>query len=916
MEKRIFTLVLLIFGLIMINQRTIAQVTPEVTVIQPSDANIEWIVGNTYLISWTDNFTMPVNIDLVDYDNGGAVTPIASNIEGSTYSWEVKSTDFAAGIKYKVRVSSAIVSSYADESDNFFTLAVSATGTTVHVEQPNLPNVSWLRGTTQVISWIDNIPGKVNVQLINDDVLAADDASFAGYAGGLWGQGTNGGFGFNPWNVDYAGSTDGRIDDPSSAGIVGMNNPAFYLSSTPGSYIYTDRPFAAPLEVGSTFSFDLGMLADNGGSGSKGVEIYAGNTSMLSITKLIDIEQTSGNTIYINGNPMFENYGVNKMTIHCEYVSVGSLRVYGVGRDGSETFDDIIAISGVPALVRFGTEDVSDMDVSRRLYFNNLKISAPNVYLATNATGSTFYWDIPDSFTLGQNYKIKVISVDDPSIFDLSDNYFSIVATLGGTVEVLQPNVATEIIIGQPYLISWIDEVAEKLTVELVKYVGGSAVSFTRLTPVGGINGSTFIWNVPNDVNLIHDTYKIKVVSTIDGTVQDKSDAYFSLVQSLNGTVEVIQPNAFGTEIIIGSQYLISWVDNLSENVVIELVKYTGATATSFTRISPVGGVSGSTFIWDVPNDMSLVYDHYKIKVVSINNGTLQDKSDNEFKILAHPEQTIEVLQPSIMGIEWVIGNEYLISWIDDVAANVKIDLCDQHGAFISNIATSVVGSTFVWDTDGMSMGYYKIRVSSTQDNNVVALSEHPFHLISSAPGSIEILQPNGGEFIFTNTSYLISWIDDIAENVDIKIYQYSNSSGDGQVGRYEFLDVPGSTMIWNVLPNYTGSYFKVRIKSSDPNSTTAPDWSDDFFAISPPIMAAVYPNPSSDYFNLRLDEQLEGMFDVIVYDRFNNRMIQRQVNAATKEHRINTAQLPNGIYFMQITNGKTTITEKIVVRH
>ncbi len=87
-------------------------------------------------------------------------------------------------------------------------------------------------------------------------------------------------------------------------------------------------------------------------------------------------------------------------------------------------------------------------------------------------------------------------------------------------------------------------------------------------------------------------------------------------------------------------------------------------------------------------------------------------------------------------------------------------------------------------------------------------------------------------------------------------------------------------------------------------------------FTITDAIMAAVYPNPSSEYFNLRLDEQLEGMFDVIIYDRFNNRMIQRQLNAATKEHRINTAQLPNGIYFMQITNGKTTITEKIVVKH
>ncbi|MBZ0244040.1 MAG: T9SS type A sorting domain-containing protein, partial [Bacteroidales bacterium] len=102
-------------------------------------------------------------------------------------------------------------------------------------------------------------------------------------------------------------------------------------------------------------------------------------------------------------------------------------------------------------------------------------------------------------------------------------------------------------------------------------------------------------------------------------------------------------------------------------------------------------------------------------------------------------------------------------------------------------------------------------------------------------------------------------------------------------------------------------------VSSTDPNLK----FQSGLFTITDAIMmAAVYPNPSSDYFNLRLDEQMEGVFDVIVYDRFNNRMIQTQLNAATKEHRINTAQLPNGIYFMQITNGKTSITEKIVVKH
>ena len=918
MKTKSFTFFLLLIGLIGLNQRATAQYVPSVEVIQPSESNIEWLIGNTYLISWTDNFTQPVNIDLVDYDNAAAVTPIASNVQGSTYAWEISNGTFVPGTKYKVRVSSSVVSSFNDESENFFTLAISATGTTVHVEQPNIPDLSWQRGTTHLLSWIDNIPGKVNIELINDEIVADDDASFGGYAGGAWGQGTNGGFGFEPWLVEYTPGTDGRVADPASIGIVGMDNPAFYLASTPGAHIYTDRPFAAPLAIGQMFSFDLGLIGDNGGTGTRGVELYASYTSVANPgTKIIDIEQTSGNTISINGTPMFENDGVNSMTIYCVYESVGNLRVYGTGRDGSESFNTVVSVAAAPDAVRFGTENMTNMDASRHIFFNNLRITYADVNLATNVVGTTYLWEITSTFPFGDKFKIKVISVDDPTIEDMSDNYFAIVATNGGTVEVLQPNFATEIVIGTPYLISWIDNLAEKVTVELVKYVGGSAVSFTRLTPVGGIVGSTFIWNVPNDANLIHGTYKIKVMSTIDANIQDKSDNYFSIVGSLTGTVEVIQPSLNNIEIVKGSQYLISWVDNLSENVVIELVKYDGSgNALSFTAITPAGGVSGSTYVWNVPNDPALVYDHYKIKVVSINNGTIQDKSNFEFKIIAHPEQTVEVIQPNISDIQWVVGNQYLISWVDNIWGNVKIDLCNASGNFISNIATEVEGSTYVWTTTGVPTGSYKIRVSSMDDNNVTGVSDHPFQMISSVAGTIEVLQPNGGETLWIGESYLISWIDNITENVNIKVYQYSDASGNGQVARYEFTNVPGSTMIWNVLPLYTGSYFKVRIKSSDPNSATPADWSDGYFAISPPIAASVFPNPASDYFTIRFAEQVSEDFQVVMYDRFNNQMINLLLNATTKDHRISTAQMPDGVYFLRMTSGTNTITQKIIVQH
>jgi hypothetical protein len=49
------------------NTNVISQTpSPFVEVIQPSATGIEWIIGQTYLISWTDNLTQPVNIRLIN----------------------------------------------------------------------------------------------------------------------------------------------------------------------------------------------------------------------------------------------------------------------------------------------------------------------------------------------------------------------------------------------------------------------------------------------------------------------------------------------------------------------------------------------------------------------------------------------------------------------------------------------------------------------------------------------------------------------------------------------------------------------------------------------------------------------------------------------------------------------------------
>jgi hypothetical protein len=213
---------------------------------------------------------------------------------------------------------------------------------------------------------------------------AADNAS---NYGGSWTNGSNEGNGFGPW-VLSTGTMNGGfaghfIADPSTAGITGMTNPSFGLYANPGdnnNYANADRAFAGPLSIGSTFSVDWAVNWDSDGFGNKGLSLYTGG---ITSTEIININMGGSSAITINGNPMFNNYGTNPMTLNFEYVSNGNLRVYGTGRDGSETYDQTIAVAGAPDAVRFYASGLASGD-QRQPYFNNLSITTNFSNVAAN----------------------------------------------------------------------------------------------------------------------------------------------------------------------------------------------------------------------------------------------------------------------------------------------------------------------------------------------------------------------------------------------------------------------------------------------------------------------------------------------------------------------------------------------------
>jgi hypothetical protein len=98
------------------------------------------------------------------------------------------------------------------------------------------------------------------------------------------------------------------------------------------------------MSVGEIFRFALGLNWDSNEEGSnRGFNLMAG------ATELVNINMGNSALISINGQPMFNNYGAQAMTLHFEFVASGSIRVWGIGRDGSESYDQTLTVpAGAP----------------------------------------------------------------------------------------------------------------------------------------------------------------------------------------------------------------------------------------------------------------------------------------------------------------------------------------------------------------------------------------------------------------------------------------------------------------------------------------------------------------------------------------------------------------------------------------
>jgi hypothetical protein len=899
-----------------------------VKIYQPSVSGIVWVPGTTHLISWEDSPNETVRIDL--YKGGVLITtpgvnPIATGATGSTFSWSIPS-GIAEGADYKIRITEEVSHVFV-ESDHPFELK-NTLGGNIRVIQPTEANIEWKKGTNHLISWEDGLSETVNIDLLEYpyDIFknGGDRLVTTQYADGKWG-----------WPLT-APPTYGNTLGPIAKGLI----QSYKRSLSVSQLTAINKAKIALLSKTNNFSPSDGYLA-------KAIDDAIGGTTCVTYLNTYFYGPLAAGTYNRNGagtlyntasyiSMIRTNRSGSQANMAAWDLGLGLVGAANCGVTSSELdlwiqgtkdeineinsadYYDVIGLAGGIYGLAFVHESFDPSSGSFGALASNIQ-DLSGILASYQINNGGFAWNsgyvIPNDGNESiqeTSYAILALNEVDRTVF-----YTNITGAADYLANVQLPSGGWENYAGSGEN----NEITgEALWAYSVAYPPNTPINTTSLAH--DVSGSTWNWSITQNVG---SHYKISVSSHINSAYHAESMHEFAIVNVLAGHINrVIQP-AGGEVWLVNTGHLISWEDELEESVNIDLLAYTnGSTMTPTGSVIPVAShVTGSTFPWptNVPTGQ-----FYRIRISSSENSNISMVSANCFSIV----NTIatnggKFFQP-LEGYKWLRNTTYLISWEDNILESVNIDVSDDNGVNFTRIpnGTDVVGSTCLWVSPISSSGNnYQFRISSTINPNI-GLKSGFFTIVESlGGGAITINQPNlSGLKWVQGTTNLISWDDNMTEPVKIELCYYGTTAGAASpISTVALPNAPGASSVtgttfsWSIPESQSTGYYRIKISSTLAGGPSK--LAENEFEIKQLIDVGVFPNPCTLYATLQFDESSIENYTIDVFDRYGTRVMQNSINTAdSKQITLLTSDLPNGIYFINMTAGQTKISKKIVVQH
>lgn len=434
-----------------------------------------------------------------------------------------------------------------------------------------------------------------------------------------------------------------------------------------------------------------------------------------------------------------------------------------------------------------------------------------------NNTGS-FAWTVPDGIA-SATCLVRVSDFSNAATKDESNAVFSIQKPF---IKVTSPNGAEALTGCTTHKITW--EQANTESYVNLYYSLDGGLNWLYITEVYVANNATsYNWSVPS---LATTKAKIKIVGYTDKTLEDASDANFSMAKGVNSIV-LTSPNG-GESWSSSASKTITWTQTGTVgNVSLKYSKDGGATwdwVRGYNGSNANNVANTGSFEWVLPEKTSSA--NTLVQVYDYTNACIVDYSDNRFTIDNNP--AITVMAPT-KAEKLYVGRDYSIRYS---ASNipteyVKIEYSADNGVQWTTLVASTYNSgSYNWKVPNLPTTKALIRISAAENPAILGVNKEPFTI---TPATITVKTPNGGESLVGCTPYTITWEQE-GVNAYVKLY-YTLDGGLSWVYINEDYIADGSNSFAWTTPSTTSE--KVRVKvvayydasvqdSSDANSSVA----------------------------------------------------------------------------------------------
>jgi len=493
-----------------------------------------------------------------------------------------------------------------------------------------------------------------------------------------------------------------------------------------------------------------------------------------------------------------------------------------------------VGIINAPVVPQISSGKFTRSGDIRVLGLSNVKIdlykgsTLNQTIVSSTENDGSYLWTVDPSLEDGTDYKVRILSTSDSSVYGESDAfeinsvgideavdnydlawstggdadwfgqtdsyYYDGDALQSGAVSDSQLSYVQTTVTGGPGSLNFYWKVSSENTFDnLTFYVDGVPVPDYQIS--GEVDWEQKTYSIGEGSHLVKWEYKK------DSSLSSGSDCGWldEVELTLDNTITIINPTS-STTWIPGNPADITWSSTGTiSDVKIDL--YKGGT---FKQTIVSSTTNNGSYTWADVNSTLVDGTDYKVRVSSTTNSGIYGESD-AFTIEGN---SITVTEPT-SSTAWTQGNSGDITWTSTGAiSNVKIDLYKGITFQETIISSTANDGTYTWATvnstltDGTD---YKVRVSSTTDSGLYDESD----AFTIEGRSITVTSPTSADIWSTGQSVNITWTSTgaISSYVDLDVYK-----GTTLVGYASSIDNDG-IFSWLVDSFYVeGTDYKIRI--------------------------------------------------------------------------------------------------------